>query len=324
MISCMARKSVLVTGAGGFIGAHLSKALVEHGARVQALVREQTDTTRLSGLNVNCEIVNADLRNFAHVKQVIARVRPQYVFHLATARGTADSQSLIETNVIALLNLLEEAGRYDLERFICFTSSLEHSRSDVLHEEGRAPDPVNLFGATKAAGSLLARQAAVEHDFPLTILKPFHVFGPFEPADRFVPRALDAAVSGAPIPLTAAPAFRDYIYVGDVVRAALMAASSKTAQGQEYNIASGNPASNHDVVNHIERLLGRKLQRDIGAHCEKLVKPPPSRVQISKAWQSFGWKPEYELQDGLRETLEWFRQTGYGKGSDCVRIDLRK
>ena len=279
------RRRVLVTGAGGFVGRHLVAHLTAEGADVTALTRAACDLT-----------------DRVAIQQAVSAARPDILLHLAAARraGTAD-----ERDATAAVNVM--SGRWAVEAVpsgcravIRLGSSTEYAAHPVPMGEATPIRPRGYFGATKAAGSLLFTATAAERGVRSCVLRAFQVYGPYDKPARFVPTVLAAARSGATVPLTRPGMRRDWVWVGDVVRACLQAAvRDDLATGAVYNIGTGVQTSNEDLVALAERVTGRPIATRAGAHPGRgwdtgnwVCDPTAARVDL-------GWKPGVDLDEGL-------------------------
>lgn len=299
-------KRVVVTGANGFIGAHLVAALELEGADVFALVRKQSDLTRLMKLNSGASRINADLLDHARVTHKLKAVRPHYVFHTAVSRGYQNWSETLEVNGVATLNLLRACLSPSLQKFVHCGSSLEYGAIKAPFRESDAIRPESLFGASKAAASLQLQQLARSKGLPLAILRFFHVYGPMESAHRLVPTAIRSFLTGLPMTLTKPGYHHDFVYVGDVVKACLLVAAKDNLSGQIFNIASGNPVSNEKVIALISAITNKRTEITTGAFAPREWDKADWFADISKAREQLGWQPDTNLQDGLQQCVTWY------------------
>ena len=308
MFSELSGREVLVTGAGGFIGAHLVAALEEQGASVHALVRETTDLSRLKAVGAAPNLLVAELSDWDRVGAIVAALRPDYLFHLAVSRDEGDWRALLNTNVAATLNLLKSAATPRLKKFVHLGSSLEYGKSDHPLRKAERLRPDTLYGASKAAATIFVQQAARGEGLPSVLLRPFYVYGPLEPTDRFIPSAIRAGLRNDVLPLTVPGIRHDFIYVQDVVRACLMAACADGPHGRVFDIASGSQWTNDAVVAEIGRILGRPVKTEIGRFDARDWDRTHWNAENSAAAREMGWKPQHDLHNGLAKTIAWMKQ----------------
>ena len=304
-------RRILITGAAGFIGANLTETLVGHGANVSVLVKADTDLWRLVAVHQQIALYRGDLRDGTELQRLVKAIQPELIFHMARAlpASTAGERSAaLDTNVMGLLNLLEATDPLDYQHFVCGSSSLEYgSRAQAL-KESDFPDPTSFFGATKAAATVLCRQYARANQRPISILRFFSVYGPWEPAKRLIPTAIAAALLNRELPLTQPGYHRDFIFVEDVVRACLLASQAQLPSGEILNIGSGVQTSNEEVVTLIGQLCGQELRLRIGDYAPHETDTTHWVADNLKAKSLLGWTPQFTLEDGLKKTIAWLQQ----------------
>jgi nucleoside-diphosphate-sugar epimerase len=298
----------LVTGAAGFVGAHLVRGLIGRGARVVGLVRSSTDLWRLEEVKSAIELCRVDLLDFVAVEQAIAALSPNFVFHTATIRDETAWEATLATNAAALLNLARVAVGPHLRHFVHLGSSLEYGAVAAPFAERAAVAPTSFFGATKAAGTLLLQQFARSRDLPLTILRLFHVYGPMEPRQRLIPTAIRALENGTPLRLTAKGFVHDPVFVDDVVEACLKAAGRVGESAAILNIASGAPVSNEEIVTLLSRLIGRNPILEAEAFPARSWDRSDWFAEIVSAREALNWSPQTPLALGLEKTIAWQRR----------------
>jgi len=300
---------VLVTGATGFLGANLVRALVAARAEVHAVVRPSADRWRLG--DVALRVHDGDLRERASVRAIVDAVVPDVVFHLA-AHGAQHAQrerdAIFAGTVLATHHLLLACEQRPPRRLVHTGGSSEYGPKPHALAEDDVLAPVTAYGAAKAAATTLAAQAA-RAGLPVAILRPFSIYGPWEPAGRLVPSAIRAALTGATLPLTAGAWVRDYVFVDDVVDACLLAAGAPSAVGEIVNLGTGRQTSNHDVVAAVERLTGRRIVVAPGAYAAHGSDTTHWVADTRKAARLLGWRARHDLAAGLAETIAWTRAT---------------
>jgi nucleoside-diphosphate-sugar epimerase len=278
---------ILVTGAAGFLGSHLVRALRESGADVHGLVREETD-----------------LRDPDAVRRVVESVRPGLVFHLAAGAGhpqdAAGRSEFLADTVLGTANLLEALRPLGSVRLVHAGSSLEYGARSAPMRESDPLAPTTFRGAAKAAATLLVLQSGV----PATVVRPFSVYGPGEQPYRLVPTAVAAAQRGEPIRLTGPGIARDFIYVDDVVDALVRTAAEPEAIGEIVNAGTGTQTTNEELVARLGTLLGRELDVRPGEYERRPWDTGSWVADTSKAERLLGWTARYDLDAGLARMLE--------------------
>jgi nucleoside-diphosphate-sugar epimerase len=309
---------VLITGAAGFVGANLIMSLLEEGVEVQALVRKATDLYRIQGVKNEIQLIDGNLADSEVIHRIFREARPQAVIHCAFPIGyPADvpgREAMLHTGLLGTYHLLLAARDSGVDKFISIGSSTEYgNRAEPCREEDML-DPLTIRGVAKAASTQLCRQFALEYGFPVSILRLYSVFGPWEKTSRLIPTACFSAISGKPMNLTPPGYSHDFVYIVDVIRACRQVLNLDLAPGEIINIGSGRSHTNEQVVEMVERLSGTMIQKIVGAYPLKILDHPNWVADITRAGERLGWQPSYTLEQGLRETFEWWcgRQAGTG------------
>jgi nucleoside-diphosphate-sugar epimerase len=288
----------LVTGAGGFVGAHLTARLHRDGWDVVALVRPGSDS-RLAGLPVT--VVPVDLTDPDATAAALAAADPDVVLHLAAARAKADAaqrRATAAVNTVSGLHVVDAVGER-CRAVIRLGSSTEYAEADGPMDEATPLRPRGFFGATKAAGSLLFSAAAAERGVRSAVLRAFQVYGPHDQPGRLVPTVLRAAATGGPLDLTGPGLRRDWVHVDDVVEACVLAAArDDLAAGTVLNLGTGVQTTNEELVALAEQVTGRRIDVRMGRH--------PGRE-----WDAGSWVSDPSAADRL---LGWRARTGLAEG----------
>lgn len=313
--------NVLVTGADGFIGSHLSEHLFALGANVTALCLYNAsgrcgwlDTTP-PAVRRRLTIVQGDVRDAAFVRRLVAE--RDMVFHLAALTATSQSyvaaQSYVDTNITGTLNVLEAAREHGVGRVVhASTCEVYASAAGVPIGEqhplqGRSPAAASRIGA-----DMLAQAFAQSFELPLAILRPFDTFGPRQSERAVIPtvirQALDPAVPS--IAVRDLRPIRDFTFVGDIVTAFLaLGAAREVELGRVYNAGSGRRLRISEVVETVRRLAGTDK-----SVITEAAPARPSRSEVAELVADAtalarltGWRPQVSLEDGLARTVAWWR-----------------
>lgn len=300
-------KRVLVTGAGGFVGANLVRVLLAGGCRVEALQRPSGSSWRLAGLEnpwlTRHEVDVADRRQLT---AVFAQVQPEVVFHLAVPRGHDERarDEMMRVNVLGAHEMMRVVRAHGTGRLIVAGSMLEHGPSDAALGEDHPTRPNTWHGATKAAATLLYQQGGGE-GLPVTVLRLAHVYGPWESAHRFAPTVIRAALEDRPVVLTRELARRDWVHVHDVCEALLLA-GLRQGHGDVYNIGTGIETSNEELLEHVAAATGRAVRVAARTLAPRITDARHRHADRSRAEQVLGWVPRLSLSEGLRQTVRWY------------------
>ncbi|HEY7818561.1 MAG TPA: NAD-dependent epimerase/dehydratase family protein, partial [Vicinamibacteria bacterium] len=283
---------VLVTGAAGFVGAVLVRKLREEGHAVEAVVRPGGDRWRLEGVDVPLHA--ADLSDGASVEALVDRIRPEWIFHLA-AHGAYPSQkdvpTMVRTNVIGTLNLVESCLRAGFEAFVNTGSSSEYGFTDHAPSEDEEPRPNSDYAATKLTTTLYGSAVAERHQVRLSTLRLYSVYGPFEEPTRLLPVLAVQGMEGKLPALVSPDVSRDFVHVDDVVEAYLAAAKGPAGV---YNVGTGKQITIRDAVEMARRVLSISAEPHWGTMPDRSW---DSRVWVAdarKIQRELGWRPKVE------------------------------
>jgi nucleoside-diphosphate-sugar epimerase len=298
----LAGRRVLVTGATGFLGGNLVRALARAGAETRALVRRAS-----AGLPDGVEPHVADLRDVEATTRAVTAARPELVLHLAAAPGhPADAAARADALAVTVggtANLLEALRTAPPARLVHAGSSLEYGTSTRPMRESDPPAPVTARGAAKAAATALTLAFGAETATEVAVVRPFSVYGPGERRPRLVPTVVDAALRGEPIRLTGPGIARDFVYVDDVTDAFLLAATMPAAAGEVLNAGTGRQTTNEELAATLAAVLGRELDVRPGEHEARPWDTGTWVADTAKAEGVLGWSARRDLATGLEATL---------------------
>jgi nucleoside-diphosphate-sugar epimerase len=301
---------ILVTGAAGFIGSVLCRALLAAGAEVYGLVRPSTQPWRLADLSGRLQLEPIDLLNRAELRQRVANLRPRFVFHLAV-QGVDPARrvphDMLAVSLFGTHNLIEALSDHPPDRIVHVGSSTEYGHKAQPMSETDLLEPVSIHGVGKAAASLLALQAARAQGLPVVVLRLFTIYGPWESAHRFIPTVIRAGLTGEAIRLTLPGYSHDFVYVDDAVEACVSALSAHLEPGEVFNVGSGRQATNEAVVAEIGRALGTPILVDPRPFTANVWDTPHWVADPSRAAQRLRWRARHSLTEGLTQTVAWFR-----------------
>lgn len=302
---------MLVTGAGGFVGANLVRRLLGLGAAVHAIVRPGAAPPRLAELAGPLVVQPADVRDAASLAAAVAIARPTSIVHLVAAAGHARDDAAraeaVAVSVEGTSNLLRAAEPFANARIVHVGSSLEFGPRDRALRESDPLLPTTTRGLAKAAAALLCLEAA-RAGRPVVIVRPFSVYGPWETPSRFVPRAILSALRGEEMPLTGPGHFHDYVHVDDVVDCILAAAHAPGVEGESFQLGTGVQWANEEVVEQVEKAVGRPLRVRAGAWPSSPSDATHWVADPTRSRERLGWIPRHDLASGLAHTAAWIRE----------------
>lgn len=312
-------RTVLVTGAGGFIGSHLVEGLVAQGARVRATIRYngRSDWGNLEQLApdvlAEVEVVPSDVTDPFAVRRLVEGCGT--VFHLAALIGIPYSyvapQSYVQTNVVGTLNVLEAARAEGTERVVHTSTSETYGTAlytpiDERHPlQGQSPYSASKIGADKMAESYHR-----SFELPVVTLRPFNTYGPRQSLRAVIPTIIAQALAGTEVRLGSLSPVRDLTFVEDTVQAFLAAGSAPGAEGRVLNAGSGRGITIGELAELALDVVGSAA--GVVAGDEERVRPAASEVgelicDATALRELGGWEPRVALREGLERTAQWLR-----------------
>ena len=300
-------KTILITGASGFIGANLLREAIARGHRAHAFLRTR-DNRRLRGLEDDFTAHTVDLGDREGVAAAVTALRPEYVFHLAT-HGAYPSQTnaegIVRTNVIGTINLMDAFASLGSGVFVNTGSSSDYGARSEPMRENHALEPDTLYGITKAAATQYGEMLARAKRLPIATLRLFSVYGPFEEETRLIPTIMRALVGNGTLALGSPHNVRDFVYVKDVCDAYFRAAESPP--GGVINICTGKETSVGEVVETALQIAQSEIKPQWGSVAGRPYDKARWVGDGDKAEKLLSWRPRYTLEAGLKETYEWFK-----------------
>ena len=309
---------VLVTGAGGFIGSHLAEALVERGAKVRALVHynalgrrgwldESTVANRL-------EVVAGDITDRDCVSTAVKDI--DVVFHLAALIAIPYSyrapESYVKTNVLGTMNVLHACRESGVKRLVHTSTSEVYGTAMKLPITEQHPlQAQSPYAASKTGADQMVAAWVSSYDIPAVTVRPFNTYGPRQSARAIIPTIICQCLAGAStIKLGNLLPTRDLVFVSDTVTGMIAASEADRTVGQTVQLGTGRETSIGDLAETIIRLTGSTAE---AVAVEERQRPEASEVSRlvadnRKAADLLGWRPQTDLDTGLKTAIEWYRQ----------------
>lgn len=308
-------KIMLVTGADGFIGSHLTEMLLEEGYKVRALSQYNSFNNWgwLEGLNhPNLEVVTGDVRDPHYCKHISRDV--DTIFHLAALIAIPYSyiapDSYVDTNVKGTLNICQAAKENGVRRvLVTSTSEVYGTAQYVPIDEKHPKQPQSPYSATKIGADAMAMSFYNAFELPVVIVRPFNTYGPRQSARAIIPTIITQIANGATeIKLGDLTPTRDFNFVKDTCRGFIQLADCDDAIGQEVNVCSNYEISMRDTLNLIAEIMGKKVN-----FVEDTQRLRPKNSEVFRLWGDntkikglTGFEPQYDIRRGLEETIKWF------------------
>lgn len=308
-------KIMLVTGADGFIGSHLTEMLLNDGYKVRALSQYNSFNNWgwLEGINhPNLEVVTGDVRDPHYCKHISRDV--DTIFHLAALIAIPYSyiapDSYVDTNVKGTLNICQAAKENGVRRvLVTSTSEVYGTAQYVPIDEKHPKQPQSPYSATKIGADAMAMSFYNAFELPVVIVRPFNTYGPRQSARAIIPTIITQIANGATeIKLGDPTPTRDFNFVKDTCRGFIQLADCDEAIGQEVNVCSNYEISMRDTLNLIADIMGKKVN-----FVEDTQRLRPKNSEVFRLWGDntkikglTGFEPEYDIRRGLEETIKWF------------------
>lgn len=311
-------KKILITGAGGFIGSHLTELLVNEGYEVTAFVHYNSKNNwgwlEESEIKNEIEVVSGDIRDYDSVFEVMKG--KDTVFHLAALIGIPYSYvsplAYVRTNIEGAYNVLQSARLLNLENILVTSTSETYGTAQYVPIDEKHPlVGQSPYSATKIAADQIALSYYRSFNLPVKVVRPFNTYGPRQSARAFIPTVISQILNGMEeIKLGNLNPTRDLTFVKDTAYGFLEIAKSKKTTGEVTNIGMKDEISMGNLVKLISKTIGKEV--NIITDSQR-VRPHKSEVERlfcnnSKIQKITNWKPEYNLESGIQETVRWMKE----------------
>jgi UDP-glucose 4-epimerase len=295
------KENVLVTGASGFIGSHLCAELIRMGAIVHGISRKSR-SNRDDGIRW----WYGDLVDSVEVEKMVQAIKPGYVFHLAShvvgARTLEQVLPTFSANLQSAVNLLTALTECGCRKIVMVGSQEEPDRQDV------EDIPSSPYAAAKWSASAYARMFHALYGTPVSIARVYMVYGPGQQdLSKLIPYVTIQLLKDEVPGLSSGTRPIDWIYVADVVSGLLSIATSEDTNGQTIEIGSGGLISIKDIVMRLAAVVGSKAAPSFGSVADRPMEQI-RKADVQITYDQIGWKPKTSLEDGLRKTVDWYRE----------------
>lgn len=293
---------VMVTGAGGFVGAHLVKKLQNLGANVASMKRRKD---------------SVDITDKELLTPYFQKV-PEVVFHLAgealVEKGQEAPYDTFRNNFMGTLNVLELSRVYRIPKVVIASTAHVYGEGKPPFHEDDPPRPSRPYETSKTATDLLAQSYADSFNLPVVIPRFVNIYGPGDTNfSRLIPKTLRYMLQKKPVPMWGGTAKREYLYIDDAIEAYLMLGAlsdAKLERNRVFNFGAGKPIAVQNLITTIGKLAGvtTKIVREKEEREGEIL---DQFVSWEKASRVLGWKPKITLGEGLRRTIAWYRDYPY-------------
>lgn len=315
---------ILVTGASGFIGANLFKAVAAVRSDVFAAVRRGKNW-RLADVKDE-QLVAVDLNDFASTKNMVNGLRPQTIFDCAAYGAYSfeeDGGLIYQTNFQSIVNLVGQLEGRQFAAFVHAGSSSEYGTNCTAPAEDAVCEPNSHYAVSKVAVANYLRYMGKQKGFPCVNLRLYAVYGPYEDTSRLIPTLLRNAVAGKLPPFVDPRTSRDFIHVDDVTSAFVRAATAMQPgfYGESYNIGTGTKTTIAELAEVTRHTFGIATEAKFGTMQGRAWDLADWYADPRKAISQFAWKPEVRLEQGLRSTAEWVKTLSDAEHAAATKRD---
>jgi NAD dependent epimerase/dehydratase len=325
----MSAKKILITGAGGFIGSHLTEELVRQGHHVRAFVRYNSrgDLGLLGVLNPEIlseiEVIRADLKDPDAVRKAVDNC--QWIFHLgaliAIPFSYTNPMDFVQTNVCGTAHVLSAClASSSFERLVHTSTSEVYGTAQYIPMDEKHPlQAQSPYAASKIGADKLVESFWRSFSLPVSTIRPFNTFGPRQSARAVIPTIVIQLLENLPLKLGSLKPKRDFTYVTDTVAAFIAIMSKQNTIGKTLNVGNGETISIKNLVEEAELIIGNKARIKVD---RKRIRPQKSEVfclqaNTAQIKQLVGWKPRISLKQGLEYTVEWIQ-----KNKSCYKASV--
>ncbi len=308
---------VLVTGATGFVGAHLVKQLVGQGARVYStsISRNPLSYFFEQKLDRQSTVLQVDLCDFEKVKDIVSKFEIEYIFHLAAQPIVSvayhNPRRTLESNVMGTVNILEAARLYQPKGVIVASSDKAYGKHGQTQYTEDAPlQGDHPYEVSKSAADLIAMTYAKTYGLPIVTSRFGNIYGPGDlNFSRIIPGIMESLVTNQTLELRSDGSMvRDYLHVEDVVRGYLLLAKKVNEfQGEAFNFGSDETLSVIETIHSIEKALKKKVKYAVLNNAKNEI--PYQSLDYTKAKQKLGWTPQISINTSAKTIFKWYKQT---------------
>lgn len=306
------KRTIFITGAGGFIGTNLTKKLLKKNFYIHVLNRTENISWRLKAVANQITVHNGDITDYNSLRRALLKTKPDYIIHLATYGAYSfqtEIDKIISVNILGTKNLLEASKDIPYKCFINTGSSSEYGFKDRPMKESDFCDPVSYYGVTKLAATQICKVFARINDKPIVTLRLFSVYGPYENHTRFIPTIIKSLIVKSVINLTPGNVRRDFIYINDVIDAYLKALrQGSKIKGETLNIGTGREFTNDEIVQILFKITGKKTKVKKGGFSKRGWDTNHWAANTAKSKKYLKWESKYSIEKGLSETYLWLNK----------------
>ena len=303
-------KRVLVTGADGFIGSHLSVRLAGLGAKATCLIGPRRHLWRLEAVKDNVFIVEGDAKTSSRMREVFAEHRPEIVFNAAavvnTARTLVNAAEVIENNYGIAESVISAATETGVRRLVQFGSIEEYGSARVPFAEDMREEPISPYSLGKTMATQYALTMGKLAPMEVCVVRPAATYGPAQGAVMLIPNIIKSCLEKKDFDMNPGEQLRDFIYVDDLVEGVLACGAHEAATGQIINLGSGRGVKVREVVEQTLASMGNPIRVNFGVQPYRPLDFMEFYMSTEKAKKLLGWEAKTSLEDGIAQTTAWY------------------
>lgn len=304
--------NILVTGATGFVGANLVRHFLKKGAKISIFKRQQSNLWRIKDIINHISAYNVNLLDYARVNKAVKSIKPDIILHAATYGGYVTQNNLsriLKTNFDGTVNLLGVCSKRGFGLFVNTGSSSEYGIKNLPMREADLLNPVTSYGVSKAAASIYCQYVAKKQNLPIVTLRLFSPYGYFDDGSRAISQIILSCLKNKTVNISSPNSVRDFIFIDDVVDAyEKTLEKSDNMRGDIFNIGSGKQCLIEKLAEKITRAIDDNIVVKYQKKSLVRIEPKSWVANISKAHIGLKWEPKFNIDAGLRKTIDWFRE----------------
>ena len=306
------REKILITGSTGFVGSNLTRALLKEGYEINIITRETSNMWRIKDIYSQLIDWKVDLNEKEKLKQIVEKIKPDYIIHLAIYGGRPDEkdeEEIMKSNLQGTINLVDSCKNIDYKVFINTGSSSEYGNKTLPMKEDDICEPINIYGIAKVGATLYCNYVANKFNKNLGTLRLFSPFGNYEDRGRLFPDLIVNALRNQDINLGNPKAVRDFICIEDTIGIYVKIIKEQlNIKGEIFNCAYGKQHSVEYVAKKIIEITKSTSKLNYGAKKGREADTDIWVADISKIKEKLGYKFKYKFDDSLVEVCNWFEK----------------
>lgn len=307
-------ETILVTGAGGFIGSHMVRRLLGEGADVTILVKPETDLWRLNDVRDRLKIVHASLLDPVELRTALQEIRPKGVYHFAASNissgVTAADSEVLNVNLLGTKHLIDNLGGIGYSFLVQTGSFTEYGPKNHAVAEDELCAPTELYSISKLGATLYGQAVARQQNKPIVTLRIFTPYGPRMQAERLVSSVARKVLLGQEIEVANPEITRDFIFIDDIIDLCLCAAErAKEVKGEVFNCGNGIATTLKEIVSIIMSLTDSTSNIKWGMRPVLEYDATVWQADMDKVFRKLSWQPSVNLEQGLDATIKWIKES---------------